>query len=381
MNVVNFLHANSLEQLKSQYSIKVKEYAEERLIVLNYTVFSSETDPIVKECRSLILTIPDYRIVSRSFDRFLNYNEISGDGADVYGGGECYAKEKIDGSLIKFYEFNGRWWVSTRGMAFAEGEINKTTGTAAPVTYKQAAYEALDISNDDEFQKFCHNYKLNGSYTYILELTGKDNRIITEYNPEKYELWLLGIRRNDATGEYMDLDTSELPNELVKKPKVFSFPSMADCVSQANKLTDLQEGFVICNKISGQPVYKVKSSKYVCYHNTVSNGPLTTRDLLKLIANEDWKEFVAYFPDHSDAVNESFELVRRYFRCAEAESIELRKAMKSDTDFKVFDGKQWKPLAILAIKKNETNFLEIFMKSYDKNKKLAFLLKAIPDDS
>lgn len=379
MNVVSFLKSNSIDQLKSQFSIKVKEYAEEGLIVLNYTVFSSEIDPIVKECRSLILTIPDYKIVSRSFDRFLNYNEINPgcvNTTNVYGG-ECYAKEKIDGSLIKFYHFGGKWWVSTRGMAFAEGEINKTTATTTPVTYKQAVYEALTISSDEEFQKFCLTYNLNESYTYILELTGKDNRIITEYNPNKYELWLLGIRRNDANGEYMDVDKSELPNELIKKPKVFSFPTMADCVNQANKLTDLQEGFVICNKTTGQPVYKVKSSKYVCYHNAISDGVLTTRDILKLIVNEDWNEFIGYFPEHSEAINETLELVRRYFRTAEAESDDLRKTMKFDTDFSVFDGKQWKTIAIMAIKKKETNFFEIFMKSFDKNKKLTYLLKAI----
>ncbi|KAG4078197.1 hypothetical protein HA402_002249 [Bradysia odoriphaga] len=377
MNVVNFLKANSVDQLKSQFSIKVKQYPEEGLIVLNYTVFSAENDPIVKECRSLILTIPDYKIVSRSFDRFLNYNEVGpGDPIDV-DGGEYYAKEKIDGSLIKFYQFDGTWCVSTRGMAFAEGEINRTTATITPITYKQAVYEALNISHDDEFQKFCQTYNLNESYTYILELTGKDNRVIIEYNPNKYELWLLGIRRNDATGEYMDIEKSDLPNELIKKPKVYSFPSMVDCVNQAKQLTDLQEGFVICNKSTGQPVYKVKSSRYVCYHNAITNGDLTARDILKLIVNEDWKEFIAYFPEHGDAINEQLELVRRYFSTVETEFEELRKTMKFDYDFSVFDGKQWKSIAITAIKKKEANFVEIFMKSYDTNKKLAFLLKAL----
>lgn len=379
MNVVNFLKANSLDQLKSHFSIKVKEYIDEGLIVLNYTIFSSENDPIAKECRSLILTIPDYKIVSRSFDRFLNYNEMSARVADTtdVNDGKCYAKEKIDGSLIKFYQFNGEWYVSTRGMAYAEGEINRTSGTTIPVTYKQAVYESLDISNDIEFQQFCQTHNLNGSYTYILELTGKDNRIITEYNPNKYELWLLGIRRNDATGEYVNVDICDLPNELIKKPKVFSFSSISDCVNEANKLTDLQEGFVICSKSTWQPIYKVKSSRYVCYHNTILNGVLTAKDVLKLIANEDWKEFIAYFPEHSDAVNGNLELVRRYFCTAEAEWQKLRETMKFGNDFSVFDGKQWKSIAIIAIKKKEENFLQIFMKHFDKKKKLNFLLQAM----
>lgn len=102
----------------------------------------------------------------------------------VYIIDKCYAKEKIDGSLIKFYNFNGKWCVSTRGLAFAEGTICNTT------TYKQAVYEALDVNDHEIFQQFCMDCNMNVEYTYILELTGKDNRIVTQYNPNKYELWL-----------------------------------------------------------------------------------------------------------------------------------------------------------------------------------------------
>lgn len=73
MNVVNYLKLNSLEKLKSQYSIKVKEHPD-GLVVLDYTPRSPENHPIVKECRGLIIS-SNYEIVSRGFDRFFNYNE------------------------------------------------------------------------------------------------------------------------------------------------------------------------------------------------------------------------------------------------------------------------------------------------------------------
>lgn len=373
MNVVNFLKLHSVDKLKSDFSIKVKTYSQEGLIVLNYTIFSPDNNPIVKECRSLILTT-DYRIVSRSFDRFLNYNEMSE--MLHIDDGECYAKEKIDGSLIKFYKFNGKWCVSTRGLAFAEGYIQKATN---PITYKQAVYEALDISHTDdddkEFQQFCQYCNMDENYTYILELTGKDNRVITEYNPNKYELWLLGIRRNDAVGEY--LYYAGLVHDKIVKPKVYYFQSVTECVDQANNLTGLQEGFVICNKITGQPLCKVKSSKYVSFHSAITNGAFSSRDIWKLIANEDWKEFVAYFPEYNDVINKHLETLRQYFITADMEFEKISKTMKFENEFSVFDKKLWKPLAIIAIKNRQTNLFEIFTKTYDWKKKLNFFLKAI----
>lgn len=183
MNVVNYLKLNSFEKLKSEYAINVKEYPDDGLVVLDYSNTSPEKHPIVKECRGLVIT-SDYDIVSRGFDRFFNYNEtkiVKPNLDDV-----CYAMAKYDGSLIKLYKFNGKWYVSTRRTPFADCPIYGSN-----TTYQQAVFEALEIENENELQKMCENYHLNDKFTYILELTGKNNQIITKYHPNKYQLWFI----------------------------------------------------------------------------------------------------------------------------------------------------------------------------------------------
>ena len=75
MEVIKFLKANgnNFQKLTDVYGIKVKDYPEQKLVVLNYDQINSpKMEPIVQECRGLIL---DYalNVVCRPFDRFFNY--------------------------------------------------------------------------------------------------------------------------------------------------------------------------------------------------------------------------------------------------------------------------------------------------------------------
>ena len=75
MQVQKYLKEFGIEALKQEFGIKVKEY-EEGLCVLNYDQINSpKSHPIVKECRSLILD-KEFNVVSRSMDRFFNYNQL-----------------------------------------------------------------------------------------------------------------------------------------------------------------------------------------------------------------------------------------------------------------------------------------------------------------
>ncbi|XP_055321256.1 uncharacterized protein LOC129577764 [Sitodiplosis mosellana] len=325
MNVVNFLKANSLDLLKSEYSLRVKEYPEQ-----------------------------NYKVISRAYDRFFNYNEC--DGA-LHNNDECYAIEKIDGSLIKIYHLNGAWHVSTRGTAFAECTVTDTK-----TTYKQAVFEALSLINagdvinvkaEHKFQQFCRNCDMNIGHTYILELTGKRNRIVTEYNPHKYELWFLGIRRNDLAGKFIDADTMRQLAFL--RPKHFKFTNIKECVERAKNPRNLQEGFVVYNQTTAEPVFKVKSPTYVIAHNSANN--INDRDICKMITNGELTEFLAYFPQHKPKFDEYTVAMDKYFATAQTEYEELCKIMKSDKDFDVFTTKKWTRLAVLTFKNKDNNNL------------------------
>src|SRR5690606_31211901 len=103
---------------------------------------------------------------------------------------------KIDGSLIKIYNWKGVWYISTRGTAFAESQVN-----GWDITFKDMVLRALDVS-EDGFQELCEQH-LNKTQTYICEVTGVENRVVTRY--EGYTLWLLAVRDN-KTGYYANIE-------------------------------------------------------------------------------------------------------------------------------------------------------------------------------
>ena len=106
LKVVEYLKANDLQALKDNYSIIVREYDDR--VVLNYDqIDSPKFDPIVQECRGLILSLPNYEIINVSFSRFYNYNEDSNH--DKFDISKAIAFEKVDGSLISVYNWKGQW--------------------------------------------------------------------------------------------------------------------------------------------------------------------------------------------------------------------------------------------------------------------------------
>ena len=65
-------NAQAFEQLTEQFAIKVKHYEDERIVLLDYHQLDSpKMNPIVIECRSLILHFDTLGVISRKFDRFL----------------------------------------------------------------------------------------------------------------------------------------------------------------------------------------------------------------------------------------------------------------------------------------------------------------------
>lgn len=79
MKTLEFIKEHGLSALTEKLGIAVKPFitpSGDTLYLLDYNqIDSPKTDPIVCECRSLIID-SDYNVVSRSFDRFFNYSEI-----------------------------------------------------------------------------------------------------------------------------------------------------------------------------------------------------------------------------------------------------------------------------------------------------------------
>jgi len=271
----------ALAELTKDYAIKVKLY-DEGLVVLNYNQLDSpKSHPITMECRGLILD-HDFNVVSRSFDRFFNLGEVPESQAHLdWSKAVCY--DKVDGSLIRIFFWNGTWHIASRGMAFAEGAPN-----GFDITFRGLVLKALDV-DDAGFQTLCKDY-LSPHLSYICEITSVENRCVKAY--AGYTLHYLAARNNN-TFEYYD-DSAIAKEFGMSLPKQYRFSSAQDCKDMTDTLTDLDEGFVTYQ--DGIPVAKVKAAAYVAVHHIRGEG-LNPKRISELVLTGEQEEYLVYFPE------------------------------------------------------------------------------------
>lgn len=299
MKTIEYINQNGIERLKEELDIIVKEYPEHGIMVLNYNqIGSPKTHPVVMECRGLILEMGSLRVVSRGFDRFFNYGEAPEFSSFKFEDAEVC--EKIDGSLIKVYNYDGTWHISTRGTAFAESECNGFGLTfrdlvlrAMPEAVRfRGDGEPFFITKDEAFQDSC-NFWMDSDWTYIFEFTSAENRIVTRY--EGYNLTYLAARHNQ-TGEYGDEYEEHAAVDAFgcAVANRYKFDTIEHCLEMVKELPDMQEGYVVY--VGGKPVCKIKSPAYVVAHRIKGEG-LTPKRIMQLVLMNEVDEYLAYFEE------------------------------------------------------------------------------------
>lgn len=190
MQTIKYLNEKSLAFLITEFSISVNEWQDKDgqiLYVLNYDqIESPKNHPITNECRSLVVTYQggEWVVVGRSFDRFFNYGETQ----EEHDITKMVAYEKVDGSIVSLFNWKGDWLYRTRSMIMPTSSVN-----GWETTWKDLIEDCLN------YPKCCSI--LDKNYTYILEVVGRENRVVTIY--EKHEAYLLSIREN-KTGNYVE---------------------------------------------------------------------------------------------------------------------------------------------------------------------------------
>lgn len=274
MKVIEYIKEHGLDALEKNYSIKVNRYVDR--VVLNYNqIDSPKHDPIVKECRALILSYPDFNILSRSFDRFFNYGEDQN--TKDFDVSKSIVYEKLDGTLINLYYDEKTWHFATRKMAFAEGY--NTFGSS---TYQSMCLQAL---NDMDIDFYEFTSKLNKDFTYIFEITSPKNRVVKHYHETK--LTHLATR-NKLTGDYVDEVLEGFP-----VPKIYKLD--ADNIFESLKeLPAMDEGYVCA---IGSWRIKIKNPSYLAISNLRENAIISEKRICYLVVQNDFEEYLGYFPE------------------------------------------------------------------------------------
>lgn len=281
------------------YSVKISRETMfgRRLVMFKYSQFDSDfMNPLVRECRGIILDEDTFDVVSYAFDKFGNYGEPYCPEIDWK---TARVGEKLDGSLCKFVKFpDGNLLVSTNGSidAFKAGlqdQIGCPYSTFGELVVEAVRVEAArrNMSASDSKLAWLADM-LEPGYTYMFELTSPYNKIVVPQTETR--LNFLGCRNNETFEEIYFTDHPLAG--VFRTPKVFPLGSLEECVSAAKELTLDHEGYVVCDAAFNR--VKVKSPLYVSAHYMRSDdGSLSHRRAAELIKENQTDEFLTYFPE------------------------------------------------------------------------------------
>lgn len=284
-------------RLTVEFGIKIREYPDRT--VFNYDQLESpKMDPMVQECRGLILRNSDWSVMARSFNRFFNLGE-AGTSEKTFPIHLATAFEKLDGSLITVYhddplsytESGGKWCASTRSLAFAEGSVTYGEGTFFDLVEK-----AFGKSLQEEMKTG------NPFYSYVFELTSPFNRVVTRY--AEFKMTLLAVRRNSNDDDFSQKQCDMIARHRGwARPKTFSFATAEEVVSSLKDLPPLDEGYVLAVYDELTRSYsrvKVKNPSYLAVAHMRSNDGLNLKSVIKLVFAGDEGEYLTYYPEDAE---------------------------------------------------------------------------------
>ena len=209
------------------------------LTIYNYsqaTQYEAKWDEVTLSCRGLVFD-DEGNQVSYPFKKFFNIEEgkhIPTEDFEIY--------EKVDGSLITVFNYNGEWIVSSRGSFTSDQAI------AAQKLFEQ-------LMNLD---------RINPGVTYLFELIAPWNRIVVDYG-EREELILLGARGKNFEASHSELYelTKLLGCNLIRK---FDFEDYRE-IQKLN--WENNEGFIV--RFTNGDRCKIKFADYVKLHRVLTN--------------------------------------------------------------------------------------------------------------
>ena len=284
---------------KSPYSITIKDDGD--FTLLKYSQIDSDfNNEIVRECRGLIID-KNLNPVCVPFYKFGNYGEPYADNIDWF---TAKVEEKIDGSLIKLWNYGGKWIVSTNGTIFAhKANMGSDSDNEINEIKTETAYDNFGELFDEAATRFGLDINaLKPQYTYMFELVSPYNRVVVPY--ESIDLYHIGTRDNISQKEF-EIDIG------IKKPKTYQCNNLNDLIEMASKLRYCEEGYVV--KDANYRRIKVKSPAYVSVSHLIAG--LNEKRLLELLRTNEVGEFLTYFPEyepHIERLKNKIECVAKY---------------------------------------------------------------------
>lgn len=307
----------TFEALAETYAVKaVRHKTHSNLVLFKYSQIASDMSlPLVQECRGVILDEnDDWRVVSRSYDKFFNYEEPNAAEIDW---ATAVVQEKVDGTLCTVYEYAGERHVATTGTPDASGPVNN-----GEIIFAALFWETLGLYLGEDWETPPWQ---DTDWCYLFELTTPHNRVIV--NHLQASLTLLGVR-DRATGLWIKASETVMA-QVVPVVREFRLQSFADIQSTFATMDPIeQEGYVVVDAAGSR--VKVKHPSYVALHH-MKDG-MTQKSMLEVIQRGEVPEVTTHFPELAAGFNRVKALYDEHARAIDTAYAPI-KAIETQKDF------------------------------------------------
>ena len=283
------------------------------LIMFKYNmVESSFAEPLVCECRGLILDAKTFEVVSFPFTKFFNAHELYAANLDWK---TAKVATKVDGSLMKVELIGDNLLVSTNGTIDAfKAPIAKQIGCTANSFGElfvegivDAFYDKIDWDRfglplfSDTIEKECIDFfkwNLEEGYTYMFELVSPFSKVVIPYKETK--LYYLGRRNNNT---FQEEHFSKDPfNGAFMLPDIYPLQTLDQCLAATAVMPWDEEGYVACDANFNR--VKIKSPAYLAVHGLKNNGVMSYARAVEIVRLNEIDEICAYFEEFRPALEE-----------------------------------------------------------------------------
>lgn len=261
-------------------------------VLLKYQPWQSTMQlPLVQEARGTIMVMRNgyWEYACMAIPKFFNAGEPEA-ATPWIEWKNCEAVEKIDGSLIKVWNWRGTWHVSTNG-SIAADHCCAPSGK----TYLELVEEIVPIED--------LVFSLDPRYCYWFELVGPENRIVVPYKDAA--LYYLGCRN------MVNLEESRMVPKLpaiVKYPERRKATSLNEIIAAVAQWQTIEhEGFVVVDSRWNR--IKVKSEAYVAAHHARQNGILTTESIVEMWQNDSLDDYLALYSENRVQIENAVEAI------------------------------------------------------------------------
>lgn len=252
------------------------------LTIWNYSIktqYKGYWNEITLQCRGLV-TDDKGNVIARPFKKFFNIEE-----GKYTPTSNFTVTEKVDGSLIIVFNYNGNWIAASRG-SFTSDHAVAASKILSPRYFRI----------------------LNTNITYLFEYTSQWSRIVIDYGEEE-NLTLLGAIITETGIEMprflLKLTADDFGCDLVKK-----YDGIYDFTKLKGMVKDGHEGFVV--RFSNGDRMKVKGEEYIRLHRIMTE--ISTKRVWEVLSEgKDMDIILDNVPDEFYDKIKKYEKKLRYF--------------------------------------------------------------------